>query len=496
LSLRDLDLPQEAEARYRALVEQLAEAQALAHVGSWEWDLSTERLTWSDELYRIFGLEPGSPVSYPDTLRYIHPDDHATIERLVAQALKDHQPFTCPQRVLRPGGAERMVEGRTRVEVDATGRAIRLYGTLQDVTERQRAEDAVRRAQQEFRDIFEYAEVGIFRASRAGRILLANQAFATLLGYDSPDELRALDLARDVYVDPDERARLVAEYEHRRGGWTLEIEWKKRDGTRFWVLLSSHAVKDEGGGTRYFEAFVQDITDRRRAQQELKRSRRRLQGLATRLEEAREQERKVMAREIHDELGQSLTALRMDLAWLSGRLPADFPELAARARRMIEDTERTIQTVRRLATALRPPILDDLGLVAAIEWQTEEIARRAALRYTLDLPGDVRLEEGLATAVFRILQEALTNVARHAGANAVRVSLQLRGDALLLEVSDDGRGIAPEQLEDRRSLGLLGMRERAMAWGGVLDVRRGPERGTAVLLRIPLAGLAHEGEMP
>lgn len=418
------------------------------------------------------------------------------MQHVVARALLDCQPYSCEFRVLRPDVGERMVEARGKTEVDETGRPIRAYGTAQDVTERRRAVEALRRTQQEFRDIVELASVGIFRSSREGRILLANPAFARLLGYDAPEELRTLDLARDVYMHAHEREAVIGQHESANGGWTVEMQWKKRDGTPFWVLLSAHAVKDDASRALYFEAFVQDITDRRRSQQELKQSRRRLQALAARLEEVREQERKVMAREIHDELGQGLTALRMDLAWLSGRLPAEAGDLTARAHRMVEVVEQTILTVRRLATQLRPPILDDLGLIAAVEWQTEDVARRLGLRCALDLPADLHLHEGLATTVFRILQEALTNVARHADARSLRVALQVQDGQLILEVVDDGRGIAPAQLENRRSLGLLGMRERAMVWGGVLDIQSPPEGGTAVVLRLPLGAISQERETP
>lgn len=475
---------------------QLADAQAVAHVGSWEWDLVAERLTWSDELYRIFGLEPGVPVSYPGTLQYIHPDDHATIERLVTQALRDHRPFTCPQRVLHPDGTVRIVEGRCLVEADGSGRAIRLYGTLQDITERLRAEEAVRHAQQEFRDIFELASVGIFRSSREGRILLANPAFAHLLGYDAPEELATLDLARDVYVDPGERDALVARHERASRPWTIEVKWKKRDGSPFWALVNAHAIKDDAGRALYFEGFVQDVTERRQSVLELARSRKRLRQLAARLEDVREQDRKLIAREIHDELGQALTALRMDLSWIAGRLPAKPARLAAKAQAMVGVVDQTIDAVRRIATQLRPPILDDLGLVAAIEWQAGETAARTGIHCALDLPPGVQVDDHRATTVFRIFQEALTNVVRHAGAQSVQVILRTRPGELALEVKDDGRGITTTQLSDQRSLGLLGMRERAEAAGGLLEVFAGPTAGTTVALRLPIGAQPPAREAP
>jgi PAS domain S-box-containing protein len=466
---------------------QLAEAQALAHVGSWEWDLVADRITWSDEHFEIFGLEPQSrPVSYAGTLQHIHPADQAIVQRVVAQALADCQPYGCEFRVLRPDGSERVVEARGKVEVDATGRPIRAHGTAQDVTDRRRADEGLRRSRLEFHDIFAFASVGIFRSSRDGRILLANPAFARMLGYDAREQLESLDLARDVYFDPQEREALIARYEPQQPERTLEIQWKRRNGTPIWVLLNAHAVRDEAGGMLYFEGFVQDITERRQAAQELARYRKQLRQLAARLEDVREQDRKTIAREIHDELGQALTALRMDLSWIVGRLPASPARLATKTHAMIDVVDQTIATVRRIATQLRPPILDDLGLVAAIEWQAGEVAARTGIHCALDLPADVRLDEARATTVFRIFQEAITNVVRHAGANSVQVILRATAEELTLEVRDDGRGITAAQLLDQAALGLLGMRERAEAAGGVLDVFAGPGEGTTVALRLPV----------
>jgi len=391
-------------------------------------------------------------------------------------------------RIRQANGSERVLEAWGQAEVDATGRPVRMLGTVQDITDRRRGDEALHRSQQEFRDIFDYASVGIFRSSRDGRILLANTAFARMLGYDSPDALRSLDLVRDVYIDPEERETLVQRYDATGGAWTIEIQWKKRDGTPFWVLLSAHAVKDAAGRTQYFESFVQDVTAQRQSRQELARSRRLLRQLAARLEDVREQDRKIIAREIHDELGQALTALRMDLSWIAGRLPARPARLAEKAAAMVGVVDQTIDAVRRIATQLRPPILDDLGLVAAIEWQAGETAARTGIRCALDLPAEVRLDDHRATTVFRIFQEALTNVVRHAGADSVRVTLRTSPEELVLEVEDDGRGITATQLSDQGALGLLGMRERAQAAGGLLEVLAGSTQGTTVALRLPVGG--------
>src|SRR5690242_11907369 len=183
-----LDITQEKHAARR-----LAEAQALAQVGSWEWDLVTDRLTWSREHYRIFGVEPeaGAPTHAMAHAR-VHPGDHAAVDRYIADARAGREPPPVEYRIVRPDGTERIVEARGKLEVDAGGRPVRMHGAVQDITERRHAEEQLRRTQREFRDIFELAAVGIFRSSRDGRILLANPAFARMLGYDAPAEMEAL----------------------------------------------------------------------------------------------------------------------------------------------------------------------------------------------------------------------------------------------------------------------------------------------------------------
>jgi signal transduction histidine kinase len=227
---------------------------------------------------------------------------------------------------------------------------------------------------------------------------------------------------------------------------------------------------------------VTDVSERKRLEQA-----RQARVLALRLLEAEEAQRKRMAREIHDALGQALTALKLDIAWLAGRLPEDDASLRTRAKAMEELASSTIQEVRRLSAELRPAILDDYGLLAAIRWQVGDFEKRTGLRYALALPAaEIAWGEERCTAAFRILQEALTNVVRHAQAEKVTVALwqEKQGD-LVLEVRDDGRGISTEQASAPDSLGLLGMRERALLHDGTLTVAGGPGGGTTVTLRMP-----------
>jgi PAS domain S-box-containing protein len=217
-----------------------------------------------------------------------------------------------------------------------------------------------------------------------------------------------------------------------------------------------------------------------------------LRALSGHLESAREEERTGIAREIHDELGQCLTAFKMDLAWIGRRASgaAGLPReaLLEKVQAMSTMTDQIIDQVRRISSELRPGVLDDLGLLPALEWQGQEFERRTGLTCVIDsnLTDETALDRSLATAIFRVSQEALTNVARHGEATRVEIRLERRADWLELEVSDDGKGIAPEAASSAASLGLLGIRERARRLGGTATVSGAPSKGTTVSVRVPL----------
>ena len=234
------------------------------------------------------------------------------------------------------------------------------------------------------------------------------------------------------------------------------------------------------------EAVVRN--ERKRAEEKLRRSLEQLRALSVYLQYVREDERIRISRQVHDELGQSLTGLKMDLYWLTSRLPKKFRTVHDKTKSMSAHIDATIQTVRRIATELRPGILDDLGLVAAIEWQAQEFQKRTGIECVVgsDLK-DTILDQDLNTAFFRIFQETLTNIIRHAQATRVEVHLQQDESTLVLEVKDNGRGISEAELNDTRSIGVLGMRERAALLQGELQITGVPGQGTTVAVRIPLA---------
>jgi signal transduction histidine kinase len=231
---------------------------------------------------------------------------------------------------------------------------------------------------------------------------------------------------------------------------------------------------------------ARERAERKHAVEQLRQSHEQLRALSMYLQHVREEERIRISRAVHDELGQALTGLKIDLAWLTGKLPRNLNPLIEKARGMSLHIDETIKTVRRISTELRPGILDHLGLVAALEWQANEFQTRTGIECSFNHSlNRTILDEELCTAFFRIFQETLTNVIRHAGASRVDVDLYDEAGSLVLEVRDNGRGITPGQISNFKSIGLLGMRERAALLGGAVRISGTPREGTRVVISIP-----------
>lgn len=265
----------------------------------------------------------------------------------------------------------------------------------------------------------------------------------------------------------------------------METCRKRKDGSLIDVSISMAPLFDFDGNLNGTMAIIADITEHKRAEKQLRDSEKLLRALSMRLQSLQEEERAKIA-EVHDEFGQALTALKIDLSWLNQKLAKEQVQLRSKIEKMSQLIDATIQTVRRISTQLRPTILDDLGLVAALEWAISEFQSRTEIECNLIIePENINIESGCATAVFRVLQEALTNVARHANATKIDVHLRFAQGELSLEIHDDGKGITEEEINDSNSLGLIGIKERIVAWGGKVNIEGKAGKGTSLSVKIP-----------
>ena len=366
-SSTDIDDRKQAEEKLRHSEVQLAQAQRLARIGSWDWDVRTNAVTWSEELYHIFGLPPGTISVAGDVDRFIHPDDLEFGWDTVKRAIASKEPYDYYHRIIRPDGTERIARSHGAVVTDDHGEPIRVFGATQDVTELKHAEEKLK---------------------------------------STTEQLRAL---------------------------------------------------------------------------------------SARLRFAREEESKRIAREIHDELGGDLTSLRWDLEEL-GEIISEGPDstrfmaLRNKVDTLINLTDTTLETVRRLSSELRPIALDELGLVEAIESQARQFESRTGLAVDYECSLDkVDLDGQQSIAVFRILQEALTNILRHSQATGVTITMKQESGEFFLAIKDNGRGITESEKSGAHSLGLLGMRERALLIGATIDITATPGEGTEVVVKIPIS---------
>ncbi|MGD0918093.1 MAG: PAS domain S-box protein [Thermodesulfobacteriota bacterium] len=370
------------------------------------------------------------------------------------------------------------------------GSILGYQGIIRDITEQKRAEEQLLKSQQLLAKTFSSLREAVFIIDdNTVGIVDCNPASSEIFGY-SREEMIGRNVAF-LHVNEAEfkefRRYLNSAIAEKGFLSNLEFKMKRKDGTVFPTGHNVMPLEDEQGRRAGWVSVVHDITERKRAEEQLRSSSEQLRALSAHLQSIREEERTLIAREIHDELGQELTGLKMDLSWLIKRLPAVQEQLVKKVELMLKLIDTTIQSVRRISTKLRPGVLDDLGLTAAIEWQAQDFQTRTMIQceFRSNLK-EVDLDRDRSTTIFRILQETLTNVARHASATRVNIYLNEAANSLVLIVEDNGRGITEKEILDPKSLGLLGMRERALVFGGEVKISGAPGKGTTVTFKIPL----------
>lgn len=648
------------EEKLRKNEQLLSDTQKLTHTGSWEWDIKSNKIHWTKELYNIYGLEPRESLDYETILNFLLAEDKEVFNTVIKKAIEDHLPFIIEHKLIRPDGEIRILKEKGEVLKDHNGNVSKIIGTVHDITSLIKTEESLKKSQEYFKSLIENALDIKSILNKEGNFLYISPSIEKTLGY-KPNEFIGKNILK--YIHPEDISRMIRVFA--KVGMTTDkissVEFRIRDKHGKWHnvesimknLLSNPSVcgvvvnsRDitarkeaeitihtllniskrlnstlnvdhlmdalveeaikltdaEGGytGLRTSEGMVckkffvnstaQDFeycwppdvgipgklinskgpiiinhaendpnivkeirerfniktvayvsilnsqgdvigflgvtnkvsmpgftdSDREKlialsqsastaiqnalayqkiqaAEFQLKSSREQLRRLSAHTQSAREEERTRISREIHDELGQALTGLKMDLSWLDKKLQSenfvDQP-IQEKIAAMYSLINSTIKSVRKISSELRPGVLDYLGIAAAIEWQAQEFQSRTGIECKLvSMPKELNLDQNFSTALFRIFQETLTNVARHANATLIEVELLLQNGNIILRIHDNGRGITEEEIINTKSFGLLGMRERTFLLGGEFTIKGELGGGTTVTVTIPVGNI-------
>ncbi len=489
----DITERKRAEDALRRNERYLAAGQKLSHTGSWALNVSSGELFWSQETFRIFGFDPAkTTASLAETfLQRIHPDDRPRIEQGLKQAPMATGNYEVDYRIVLPDGSIKHIHDVIYPVTNEAGQVVERYGVVRDITDSKRAEEQLKRSEAYLAESQRLSHVGSWAVHISPRELVFwSREHYRMWGFDPANGIPPLQAVLER-IHPEDRPKVDEAFEsaiRAQRDYVFDFRIVLPDGTTKYCHSIGHPVVNQGGDLVEFIGTVMDVTESRRAEEELQHSFDQLRALTAQLQNVREEERTRVAREIHDELGQALTAIKLDVTALVRRLPAEQEPAVQRGQSILKLLDETIQSVQRISTDLRPGILDDLGLGAALEWAAEEFETRTGTRCRISMPDeDIHVDPDRATALFRIFQEILTNVARHAKATQVNVRLAKENGNLALEVHDNGLGISEQQLSAGKSLGILGMRERARLLGGELIIQGVHGAGTTVRARIPRA---------
>jgi PAS domain S-box-containing protein len=435
------------------------------------------------------GLSFGKALKEADHI--VHPEDLPGVMEKWLVDMPAGEPYEGEMRLRRADGEYRWFLNRTVPLRDEEGKIVKWYGTATDIEDRKRAEDALRESEEKFRQLAENTrEVFWMTTPAMEKLLYVNPAYASIWGR-SLESLRRQPRSFMEAIHPEDREHAVAVLEgHRVQGFELEYRVVRPDGSVRWVHDRGFPVKNPSGEVYRVAGVAEDITERRHAGDALRRSAAELQALSRRLVDLQESERRELSRELHDRVGQNLTALKINLDMLQTALASrGNGEVRARVDDSAALLESTMDTIENVMSELRPPMLDDHGLAAALDWHARNFSRRTGIAVAVRGTGPaLRPALQVEIALFRIAQEALNNVAKHARAHRVEIALDHANGECLMSVQDDGIGFdGVEDASDRPKprLGMVTMRERAQAVGGRFEVQALPGRGTQLSVRVP-----------
>lgn len=414
---------------------------------------------------------------------------HALVREKYNEAIRTGKVIDYVEVAVHPLG-KRVGEIRVIPVKDERGQVTKLVGIANDITERKRIEEELLERETKLRTILQTEPECIMLLDEECHLLEVNPAGLVLIEADDEESVRGMPMNPLVEEPYREDMRLLAVDVCSGQSRKLEFELIGLKGTHRFCLIHTVPLRDAQGKIIAQLAVIRDISEDKAKEEKLKDLNQKLRNLAAHIEEVREEERAEIAREIHDELGQQLTAIKMDVAWVAKKGNIQDPSVAQRLQDAMMLIDSMVNTVRRIATDLRPSILDDLGLQEALKWQAGEFQKRSGIHchFTTNNKGAM-ISPGIAITLFRIFQESLTNIRRHAGATEVVSELKINKQQLALLIRDNGKGFDKREIERKKTLGILGMEERVLKLGGSLDVQSEPQKGTLVKVVIPFPSL-------
>lgn len=466
--------------------ERLERAEEHALMGSWEYDVIKQEIRWSKQMFRFFGL-PESDKVPPDELylSLIHADDRKMVQQVIADMQEGKKSF--PVSVYRTNPEVlplRYLQPSWIVDKDDDGNVLRLSGTIIDVTAKINAENSIVQ-EKELSDSIINTLPGVFYLyNKEGRFLRWNNNFSVVTGYSSEEISHMHPLMFFTGKDKELLTKKIANV-FNTGEDAVEADFVTKTGAPIPYYFTGVTIDYEG--QKCLMGVGVDISERLKTQEELRQISEELRHLIAHQQAVREEERKRIAREIHDELGQQLTAVKMDVAWIDKKIPEESDILKRKLKNIISLLDSSNLSIRKILNELRMGILDHYKIVEALKLQGQQFSGQTGVNLTFesDRP-DVQTTETMATCLYRVYQEALTNITRYAGAAKVTTKLWQDDESVYLQITDDGKGFDKNVLKSGRSFGVLGMKERVASLQGTFDLKTAPGKGTQITISIPL----------
>jgi PAS domain S-box-containing protein len=465
-----------AEEALRKSEERFRLAARSGKMFAYEWDAAADLIIRSGDIANVFGSTGEASPTRQQLLAKVHPDDRALFNASVSERSPGDPDVQISYRLLRPDRSVLWVEKTAHAFFDEKGGMVRMIGMVADITERKRAEEALRESEEKFRSVFRDAGIGMVIVSPEGRFLVANRTFCDCLGYT---EQELLEKTVESITFPEDWPTLAEKLRQALTGdcgfqW-LQKRCLHKTGRIVYTETSASVIRSREGDPKYFVGQILDITQRKKAEEALS-------GMTRKLVEAQEQERARIARELHDDINQRLALLRIEL----DQLRNNPSEVGSRVLELEKRTDEISRDVQAVAYELHSSKLEYLGAVVAMKSWCTEFGQRHGIE--IDCRHDVRsiLPPEVGLCLFRVLQEALHNAAKHSGAKQVEVQLAERSGEIQLIVSDLGKGFDAETIREGRGLGLTSMQERVRLVNGTIIIRSKPMAGTTIHARVPL----------